>query len=102
VALVSDQVRPTSSASGFGRVTRLTTTETATPITNAALAPMNAPACDDTPITPVRTRTSTVIADRVPATSPVQPAVPLIRFQNRPRMKIANSGALKKLNSDWM
>ena len=37
-----------------------------------------------------------------PESRPVQPAVPLIRFQNRPRMKIANSGALKKLASAWM
>ena len=33
---------------------------------------------------------------------PVQPAGPVIRFQNRPRMNIANSGALKNENSDCM
>ncbi len=37
-----------------------------------------------------------------PASRPVQPAVPVIRFQNSPKMKIANSGALKKLASAWM
>jgi len=41
-------------------------------------------------------------AATVPDTRPVQPAVPVIRFQNSPRMKIANSGALKKLNRAWM
>ncbi len=50
----------------------------------------------------MRTSTSTITAAIVPEISPVQPAVPVIRFQYRPRMKIANSGALKKLNSDWM
>ncbi len=35
----------------------------------------------------------------MPDTSPVQPAVAVIRFQNMPRMKVANSGALKKPNS---
>src|SRR3954447_25947482 len=99
---VSDQVKATSSESGFGRVTIETMTATITPTTNAALAPTKLPAWLDRDSTPVRTRTSTITAAIVPDTSPVQPAVPVIRFQNRPRMKIANNGALKKLNSDWM
>jgi hypothetical protein len=69
------------------------------PTTNAALAPMKLPACDDTASTPTRTSRSTTTAAIVPLTRPVQPAVPVIRFQNSPRMKMANSGALKKLNS---
>ena len=38
---------------------------------------------------------------RCPPTSPIQPAVGVIRFQNMPRMKVANSGALKNPNSVW-
>ena len=41
----------------------------------------------------------TKMAERVPATRPVQPAVEVIRFQNMPRMKVANSGALKNPNN---
>ncbi len=44
-------------------------------------------------------RNATATADAVPATSPTQPAVGDIRFQNIPRMKVANSGALKNPNS---
>ena len=40
-------------------------------------------------------RTATTTAATVPATSPVQPAAAVIRFQNMPRMKVAKSGALK-------
>ena len=43
----------------------------------------------------------TAMADDVPATRPTQPAVGVIRFQNMPRMKVANSGALKNPNSVW-
>ena len=32
-------------------------------------------------------------------TRPTQPAVAVIRFQNMPRMNVANSGALKNPNS---
>ena len=99
---VSDQVSPTSSASGFGCVTIDTMIATITPTTNAALAPDEAArlagqgehARADQDVDDHR-------RDRA-GDQPVQPAVPVIRFQNRPRMKIANSGALKKLNSDWM
>lgn len=44
-------------------------------------------------------RKATTTADRVPLTRPVQPAVAVIRFQNMPRMKVANSGALKNPKS---
>ena len=44
-------------------------------------------------------RNATSTADSVPATSPIQPAVAVIRFQNMPRMNVANSGALKNPNS---
>ena len=39
------------------------------------------------------------MAASVPETRPAQPAVAVIRFQNIPRMKVANSGALKNPNS---
>ena len=38
-------------------------------------------------------------AAAVPLTRPIQPAVAVIRFQNMPRMNVANSGALKNPNS---
>ncbi len=41
---------------------------------------------------------ATNTADSVPATRPTQPAVAVIRFQNMPRMKVANRGALKNPN----
>ncbi len=47
----------------------------------------------------VRKATST--AASVPDTSPIQAAVPVIRFQNIPRMNVANSGALKNPNRVW-
>ena len=40
-------------------------------------------------------RMPTTTAASVPLTRPIQAAVGLIRFQNMPRMKVANSGALK-------
>ncbi len=43
-------------------------------------------------------RNATRTAETVPATRPTQPAVGVIRFQNMPRMNVANSGALKKPN----
>src|SRR4029079_18314281 len=43
-------------------------------------------------------RKATATAAAVPATRPVQPAVGVIRFQNMPRMNVANSGALKNPN----
>ena len=46
-------------------------------------------------------RKATVTAARVPDTRPIQPAVAVIRFQNMPRMKVANSGALKNPNRVW-
>ena len=46
-------------------------------------------------------RNATTTADRVPADSPTHPAVAVIRFQNIPRMKVANNGALKKPNRIW-
>ena len=46
-------------------------------------------------------RNATSTADSVPLTSPTQPAVGVIRFQNIPRMKVANSGALKKPKRVW-
>ena len=42
---------------------------------------------------------ATTTAAKVPETSPTQPAVAVIRFQNMPRMNVANSGALKNPNS---
>jgi hypothetical protein len=45
--------------------------------------------------------TQTVTAAAVPATRPVHPAVGVMRFQNIPRMNVANNGALKKPNSVW-
>ena len=46
-------------------------------------------------------RNAIATAESVPDTRPTQPAVEDIRFQNMPRMKVANSGALKKPNSVW-
>ncbi|SIN57281.1 Uncharacterised protein [Mycobacteroides abscessus subsp. abscessus] len=40
-------------------------------------------------------------AAKVPDTNPAQPAVAVIRLQNMPRIKVANSGALKNANSVW-
>ncbi len=38
----------------------------------------------------------------VPAASPETPAHGVVRFQNIAMMNVANSGALKKENSNWM
>ena len=46
-------------------------------------------------------RKAMATADSVPLTSPAQPAVAVMRFQNMPRMNVANSGALKKPKSVW-
>ena len=74
----------------------------------ATLAARNAAPCPASGITPVlqdpnasSVRNATATADSVPATSPTQPAVAVIRFQNMPRMNVANSGALKNPNSTW-
>jgi hypothetical protein len=68
-------------------------------------AAMKAAPWPDSGMTPVlrlpsvsSVRIAVRIADRVPATRPTQPAVGVIRFQNIPRMNVANSGALKKPN----
>ena len=36
------------------------------------------------------------------AANPLKPAHGVIRFQNIPMMNVANSGALKNENSNWM
>ena len=43
-------------------------------------------------------RNATTTAASVPDTRPIQAAVAVIRFQNMPRMKVANNGALKNPN----
>src|SRR5436190_20392138 len=81
--------------------TMLTTTST----TNAApaatkLAPW--PLTCSTPVlaepTASSERNATSTAAAVPETRPVHPAAGVIRFQNMPRMNVANSGALKNPN----
>ena len=63
-----------------------------------ALAPSGSTPRDSAP-NASSLRNATVTAARVPETSPAQPAVGVIRFQNMPRMNVANSGALKNPNS---
>ena len=41
-------------------------------------------------------------APAVPAIRPAMPAAEVMRFQNMPMMKVANSGTLKNENSVWM
>ena len=53
-------------------------------------------------MTLLRTSRSMSTAVATPDSRATQPAVPVIFFQNRPKMKIANSGALKKLANAWM
>ena len=74
--------------------------------TNAAPAARKAAPWPPSPMTPwladpnvSSLRKATATAARVPETRPTQPAVAVIRFQNMPRMNVANSGALKKPNS---
>ena len=68
-------------------------------------AAANAAPCPLSGITPVlhepkasSVRKAMITAEMVPNESPTQPAVGVIRFQNMPRMKVANSGALKNPN----
>ncbi|CQA12751.1 Uncharacterised protein [Mycobacteroides abscessus] len=51
--------------------------------------------------TPVSKSDHMPTAAKVPDTNPAQPAVAVIRLQNMPRIKVANSGALKNANSVW-
>src|SRR4051812_21784808 len=105
---VSEYTSPRSSDSLLGCVTMVTMTLTRTSTTNAAPAATNAAPCPLTCSTPLlaepnvsseRNATRTAVA--VPATRPVQPAAAVIRFQNMPRMNVANSGALKNPNRVW-
>ena len=87
-------------------MTWLTTTLTTMSTTNAALAATKLapwPPRGSTPSDAVPNasslRKATTTAASVPDTRPIQPAVGVIRFQNMPRMNVANSGALKKPNS---
>src|SRR5688500_13043929 len=105
---VSEYTRPRSSSTGFGLVTRDTTTLSTTSTTNATLAARNAGPWPASGITPLlqepnasSVRNAIATADDVPATRPTQPAVAVIRFQNMPRMNVANNGALKNPNSTW-
>ena len=67
--------------------------------TKAAPAPTKLAPCPGRSITPVSLRMKIRIAVSVPDTSPTQPAVGVIRFQNMPKMNVANNGALKNENS---
>jgi hypothetical protein len=67
--------------------------------TKAAPAATNAVPWPGSVLAPVSLSTNTATAASVPDTSPVQPAVAVIRFQNMPRMNVANNGALKNPNS---
>lgn len=77
----------------------VTTTLTMMSTTNAVEAATNGTPCPGRLNTPISEATKTLTAESVPATRPVQPAVAVIRFQNMPRMNVANSGALKNPNS---
>ena len=86
----------------------LTATLTTTSTTNAAPAATKLAPWPLRPSTPVERlpsvsslSTPTSTAAPVPDTSPTQPAVGVIRFQNMPRMKVAKSGALKNPNNVW-
>src|SRR5690606_27944160 len=92
---VSEYTSPASSASGFGRVARLTTTLTAMSTTNATPAPTKLAPCPGRSITPDSDIANTTTAAAVPSTRSDQPACGVIRFQNIPRMNVANNGALK-------
>ena len=77
----------------------VTATLTMMSTTNAADAATNGMPWPGRSMTPTLDRMKTKIAERVPQTRPAQPAVEVIRFQNMPRMNVANNGALKKPNS---
>src|SRR3954466_4268736 len=72
------QVSPDSSSSVLLGVNCDTTKATMQPTTNAALAPMKLPACDETLMTSPRTSRSTSTAVATPASRATQPAVPVI------------------------
>ena len=85
-----------------------TTTLSTMSTTKAAEAATNAAPWPSSGMTPRLTlpkasllRNATTTAESVPAERPTQPAVGVIRFQNMPRMKVANRGALKKPKSVW-
>ncbi len=80
----------------------MTATETTMSTTKAVAALMNARPWPGREKTPRKVEEPhRITAESVPATRPVQPAVGVIRFQNMPRMNVANSGALKKPNRVW-
>src|SRR5215217_4021728 len=96
---VSEYTRPTNSVAGFGVVTMVAATLTTMSTTNATDAATNGTPWPGRLSTPTLDRMKTKIAERVPETRPIQPAVEVIRFQNMPRMNVANNGALKKPNN---
>ena len=77
----------------------VTATLTMMSTTNATDAATNGTPWPGRLMTPTLGRMKTKIAERVPQTRPAQPAVEVIRFQNMPRMNVANNGALKKPKS---
>ncbi len=79
-----------------------TATLTTMSSTNATPAPRKLAPWPGRLSTPVSERVNTATAPSVPNTRPAQPADGDIRFQNMPRMNVANSGALKNENRDWM
>src|SRR3954470_16108050 len=81
---VSEYTRPASSAVGLGEVAMLTRTLTRMSTTNAAPAATNAAPCPGRVMMPTWSTTHTATAASVPDTSPTQPAVAVIRFQNMP------------------
>src|SRR3954453_14097953 len=95
---VSEYTSPASSDAGFGRVATVTAMLTAMSTTNAAPAPTNAPPWPGNVHTPDWVSTNTTTAAAVPLARPLQPAAGDMRRQNRPRMNVANSGALKNEN----
>ncbi len=83
----------------MGFVTSETTMLSTMSTTKAVDAARKAAPWPGRSMTPAAARRSTATADTVPATRPTHAAVGVIRFQNMPRMNVANSGALKNPNS---
>ena len=96
---VSEYTNLTSSAAGLGSVNKDTTMLTMISATNPTVAARNAVPWPGKVKTPARLITHTVTALSVPTTRPDQPACGVERFQNMPRINVANNGALKNPNN---
>lgn len=79
----------------------MSTTNAAPAATNDAPWPLSGSTPMLSPPSVPSARNATSTADSVPKTRPTHPAVAVIRFQNMPRMKVANSGAVKNPNIVW-